>query len=120
VAVATSNADGFYDVELDLRRRFGSPPYGRLIKLTVALPDRAAAERAASDLAKTLRARSATAGSPDGGGVVDVAGPAPAFIARRAERWRFNVVLRGRDPAALLGEPPGPPWSVDVDPESLL
>jgi primosomal protein N' (replication factor Y) (superfamily II helicase) len=51
VAVATSNADGFYDVELDLRRRFGSPPYGRLIKLTVALPDRAAAERAASDLA---------------------------------------------------------------------
>jgi hypothetical protein len=29
-------------------------------------------------------------------------------------------VLRGPDPVALLTPPPGPPWSVDVDPESLL
>ena len=51
---------------------------------------------------------------------VDVAGPATAYIARRADRWRFNVILRGQNPRALLGEPPGIPWSVDVDPESLL
>jgi primosomal protein N' (replication factor Y) len=51
---------------------------------------------------------------------VQVIGPAPAFIARRADRWRFNVVLRGREPVRVLGEPPGQPWSVDVDPESLL
>jgi len=25
------------------------------------------------------------------GGSLDVAGPAPAFIARRGDRWRFNV-----------------------------
>ena len=49
-----------------------------------------------------------------------VTGPAPAYIARRADRWRFNVVLRGRDPGALLDEGPPAPWSVDVDPESLL
>jgi primosomal protein N' len=51
---------------------------------------------------------------------VQVIGPAPAYIARRAERWRFNVVLRGADPITLLEPPPGAPWSVDVDPESLL
>ena len=51
---------------------------------------------------------------------MDVAGPAPAYVARRNDRWRFNVVLRGDDPRAVLGEDPGPPWSVDVDPESLL
>ena len=84
------------------------------------MPDRDAAEAAGEELAATLRARSAKAASTRADGVVDVAGPAPAFIARRAERWRFNVVLRGDDPAAVLGEPPGPPWSVDVDPESLL
>ena len=39
---------------------------------------------------------------------------------RRAGRWRFHVVLRGRDPLAVLGGDPGLPWSVDVDPESLL
>ena len=41
-------------------------------------------------------------------------------VARRADRWRFNVVLRGDDPVGVLGDPPGAPWSVDVDPESLL
>jgi hypothetical protein len=51
---------------------------------------------------------------------VQVAGPAPAYVARRGDRWRFNVVLRGPDPVALLDPAPGPPWSVDVDPESLL
>jgi primosomal protein N' (replication factor Y) (superfamily II helicase) len=112
VAVATGDPASFYDAELDLRRRFGSPPFGRLVKLTVALPDREAAEQAARDLADTLRARA--------GRDRDVAGPAPAFIARRAERWRFNVVLRGSDPVAVLREAPGPPWSVDVDPDSLL
>jgi hypothetical protein len=44
----------------------------------------------------------------------------PAYVARRAGRWRFHVVLRGPDPVAPLGADPGSPWSVDVDPESLL
>ena len=54
------------------------------------------------------------------GGAVTVAGPAPAYIARRNDRWRFNLVIRGDDPVAVLGDPPAAPWSVDVDPESLL
>jgi hypothetical protein len=29
-------------------------------------------------------------------------------------------VIRGDDPVAFLGDPPGAPWSIDVDPESLL
>jgi len=49
-----------------------------------------------------------------------VIGPAPAYIARRADRWRFNVILRGERPVELLDGSVDPPWSVDVDPESLL
>ena len=115
VAVAEGRAAAFYDAELDLRRRFGSPPFGRLVKLTVALPERAEAEVAGRDLATRLRERAGAMGAR-----VDVAGPAPAFVARRGDRWRFNVVLRGDDPRAVLGDPPGAPWSIDVDPESLL
>lgn len=115
VAVAESRAEAFYDAELDLRRRFGSPPYGRLVKLTAALPDRAEAEAAARTLAEALRDRAAETRR-----AVQVSGPAPAFIAKRGDRWRFNVVLRGVDPVALLGDPPGVPWSIDVDPETLL
>ena len=115
VAVAERRAEAFYDAELEMRRRFGSPPFGRLVKLTVALADRDDAQAAGEALVEQLRIRAAATGER-----VDVAGPAPAFVARRGERWRFNVVLRGPDPVRLLADPPGAPWSIDVDPESLL
>jgi primosomal protein N' (replication factor Y) len=113
VAVANDDGDAFYSAELELRRRFGSPPFGSIVKLTVALPERDAAERAGEEMVARLRERAA-------GTATTVVGPAPAYIARRNERWRFHVILRGDDPLAVLGGDPGPPWSVDVDPESLL
>ncbi len=115
IAVASGDAAGFVEEELARRRRFGSPPYGRLIKLTVALSRREAALAAADAMVVRLRARSDELGAQ-----VAVLGPVPAYIARRGGRWRFQVVLRGPDPAAVLGGDPGAPWSVDVDPESLL
>ncbi|HSL32825.1 MAG TPA: primosomal protein N', partial [Candidatus Limnocylindrales bacterium] len=114
-AVADGDASSFYDAELALRRRFGSPPFGRLVKLTVGLADRVEAEREAEAMAARLRAR-----SEERRAAVAVVGPAPAYIARRAERWRWNVVLRGDDPAALLDGGLDAPWTIDVDPESLL
>jgi primosomal protein N' (replication factor Y) len=114
-AVADGSAAAFYDAELAVRKRYHSPPFGRLIKLTVALEDRVAAEKAGREFATRLRATAAQLG-----GGVEVLGPAPAYIARRAGKWRFHIVLRGDDPLAVLGGDPGPPWSVDVDPESLL
>jgi primosomal protein N' (replication factor Y) len=117
LAVATGDAATFYDAELATRRRFGSPPFGRLVKLTVGLPDRLAAEKEATTTAERLRA---AAGSVEGGPRVSVLGPAPAYITRRAGRWRWNVVLRGDRPLELLTPPPGAPWSIDVDPDSLL
>ena len=114
-AVAERDAAAFYDEELDLRRRFGSPPFGRLVKLTVGMAEREAAEKTATAYAEQLRAR-ARLEAPS----VQVVGPAPAFIARRAEKWRYHVILRGPDPVALLDPPPGAPWSIDVDPETLL
>jgi len=81
----------------------------------VGLADPAAAEREATAMAQRLRDRSAERGSRD-----TVVGPAPAYIARRADRWRWNIVLRGPDPVGLLDGGLDAPWSVDVDPESLL
>lgn len=115
VAAASGDRDRFYDVELALRRRFGSPPFGRLVKLTVALAEAKAAEAEAEAMARRLRERALERGA-----AVTVVGPAPAYIARRADRWRWNVVLRGEDPVGLLDGGLDPPWSVDVDPESLL
>jgi primosomal protein N' len=53
---------------------------------------------------------------------VEAHGPLPAYIPRRAGRWRFQVVLRAADDvarrAALERVPAG--VAIDVDPESLL
>ncbi|HEX9043723.1 MAG TPA: primosomal protein N' [Candidatus Limnocylindrales bacterium] len=114
-AVVRADAATFYDAELALRERFGSPPFGRLVRLTVAVPERDAAESEARSMAERLRARAAARGVP-----VVVVGPAPAYVARRGERWRYNVILRGPDPVTLLDGGLDAPWSVDVDPESLL
>ncbi len=119
-AVASGDASAFYDAELAVRRRFGSPPFGRLIKLTVALPDPLAAEHEAAAMADRLRAECVGPVALAAGMKVTVLGPAPAYIARRAGRWRWNVVLRGDRPLEILGSPPGSPWSIDVDPDTLL
>jgi primosomal protein N' (replication factor Y) len=114
-AVADDNPQPFYDEQLASRELFGSPPFGEVIKLTVALEDRTAAEREAADMAVHLRERAIEAAT-----AVQVMGPVPAYVVRRAGKWRFHVVLRGDRPLDVLGGDPGPPWSVDVDPESLL
>jgi primosomal protein N' (replication factor Y) len=115
LAVASGSGAAFVEAELEQRRRYGSPPFGKLIKLTVALPEREAALAAANEMAARLRARSLQVGAQ-----AAVLGPVPAYVARRGGRWRFHLVLRGRDPLVVLGGDPGAPWSVDVDPESLL
>ena len=61
-AAANGDRTAFYDAELALRARFGSPPFGRLVKLTVGLADPAAAEREAVDDGRP------TAGAGDGTG----------------------------------------------------
>jgi primosomal protein N' (replication factor Y) len=114
-AVARGDPAGFYDAELAARERWSAPPFGRYVKLTVGIADAGAAEQEAQAMADRLRAIAADRGEP-----VEVIGPAPAYIARRAERWRWNVVLRGRNPASILDGGLEAPWSVDVDPESLL
>jgi primosomal protein N' len=68
-------------------------------------------------MADRLRERASGAAKAAG---VTVLGPVPAYIARRAGRWRFHVVLRGKSPLDVLDGDPGAPWSIDVDPESLL
>jgi primosomal protein N' (replication factor Y) len=110
-SAARVDVDGFADEELMRRRLLGYPPASVLARLLVADPDRARAEERAS--------RAAEAVARPG---VEVHGPLPAYVARRAGRWRFQVVLRAEreeDRAAALEQVPAG-VGIDVDPESLL
>lgn len=110
-AAARLDADGFADSELPARRAFGYPPFGHLARLLVADPDPGRAE----SRARAVAAEVATPG-------VQVLGPVPAWVPRRAGRWRFQVVVRAETEvaraAALDAVPPG--VGIDVDPGSLL
>ena len=114
-AVASAEPAAFYDHELESRRRFGSPPYRPAGQAHDRAGGPGGGRTRRTSMAETLRSRAAERGSG-----VEVIGPAPAFLRRRAGKWRWNLVLRGADPVELLDGGPDAPWSVDVDPESLL
>ncbi|MDP9271247.1 MAG: primosomal protein N' [Chloroflexota bacterium] len=108
---ARLDVDAFADEELTRRRLLGYPPNGVLARLLVNDPDRRRAEE---------RGRAAAEAVSVPG--VEVLGPLPAYVARRAGRWRMQIVIRAPDDsaraAALERAPAG--VAIDVDPESLL
>ncbi|MDP2950230.1 MAG: primosomal protein N', partial [Chloroflexota bacterium] len=116
-AAARHDYAGFYEHEVALRRRLGYPPFGRLARLIFAHTNPVHAQEQAFRLAKTLRQERDRRGIPG----VDILGPAPAFVPKVRGRHRWQVLLRGGDPAELLGELSfGQGWTIDVDPVTLL
>jgi len=58
----------------------------------------------------------------DSRGIADLSliGPAPAFIHRLRGRFRWQLILRGSEPSALLKELPIPKgWTIDIDPVGI-
>ena len=106
----------FYDAELALRERFGSPPFGRLVKLTVG----AGGPRRRRGAGPSDGRPPAGAARRSGAAGRHRPGRRPPTSPAGRNRWRFNLVLRGTDPVRVLGDGVEAPWSVDVDPESLL
>jgi primosomal protein N' (replication factor Y) len=117
-AAARHDYAAFYERELAERRRLGYPPFSRLVALRFSHEDPRRARIAAERLGRWLRQRPEVARP---GARVDLIGPVPCFYSRLGGRYRWQIVLRGDDPAALLRDvalPHG--WTVDVDPVSLL
>jgi primosomal protein N' (replication factor Y) len=107
----------FYEREIEFRREQGYPPFGQLIRLLYLNPSDERCREESERLHRLLVNRLARLGLPN----LDLIGPAPAFLGRIRRQSRWQIVLRGRNPRALLegiALPLG--WRVDVDPMSLL
>ncbi len=116
VAASRYDYEGFVAGELDARRRTGYPPYARLVRLGFSHTNPRYAREEALRVQKTLALRRAEAGSD-----VEVLGPSPAYVPRVRGRWRWQLLLRGVDPATLIRGfllPQG--WTIDVDPVTLV
>jgi primosomal protein N' (replication factor Y) len=52
--------------------------------------------------------------------VTELIGPAPCYFERISGMYRWQIILRGPDPARLLRPQALNDWHVEVDPPSLL
>jgi primosomal protein N' (replication factor Y) len=114
------DVNGFYESELQQRRRLGYPPFSRLVRLEFRNQDAAAAEKEAHRLAAKLRE---ALNNPQWKHV-SMIGPVPSFYAKLGGIYRWQIVLRGANPVPLLRERLIEnwlkDWRVEVDPLSLL
>jgi primosomal protein N' (replication factor Y) len=119
---AAHDFPGFAAAELAERRKWGWPPYTRLVRVVVASTDEASARDRCDELARAIRE-----GLPEGAG--DVLGPAPCPLARVREKFRYQALVRAADAAvqhaAVLRlrrfsrKAGGAETTIDVDPVDM-
>jgi primosomal protein N' (replication factor Y) len=119
-SAARHDVNGFYQVELEQRKRLGYPPFARLVRLEFRYRDPVVAEQEARKLAGKLGELLTT----DRWKLITVVGPVPCFFAKTAGLYRWQIILRGADPAAVLEDGPVQAWlkdwRVEANPISLL
>ncbi len=119
-STARHDVNGFYDYELEQRQRLGYPPFSRLVRLEFRNQDPLVAENEARKLFARFQELLIT----DFWKLITVIGPVPCFYAKVGGVYRWQIVLRGADPAPLLRgrvvESWLKDWRVEVDPISLL
>ena len=115
-AASGHDYDAFYSQELNNRKDLGYPPFSRLVKLEFRHVQAARAEAETRALAAKL------SGWIEGEDrrETTLIGPAPCFFSRLNGLYRWQIILRGPDPASLLYGKNLGNWRVEVDPLSLL
>ena len=115
-AAAKYDYAAFYNKEIDYRRQLRNPPFSRLACLTYSHTNDAVCRQEAERMKRRLTQEIDSRGIAD----LSLIGPAPAFIHRLRGRFRWQIILRGSEPATLLSELPIPQgWVVDIDPVGL-
>ena len=88
---------GFFQEELFFRKKLTYPPFAHIIRVTILHEQEERAVRAAGELAAAVRAQPET--TPDGG--YQVMGPAPALIPKLKKTYRWQLLVKGKQPAVL-------------------
>jgi primosomal protein N' (replication factor Y) len=114
-AASAHDFRAFYQAELRHRKELGYPPFRRLVRLVLrgASPERIQEE--STRLASRLRRAVARSGA-----AIEVLGPTPCFFTRQRGLLRWQIVLRGAEPAAAVPDDLPEGWTIDIDPVSLL
>jgi primosomal protein N' (replication factor Y) len=106
----------FYATEIEVRRRYGYPPFRRFVKFTYSHENRYRAQNEALLLRERLDEWIERLGLAQ----TDIVGPAPAVMERLRGKYRWQIIARGPDLHPLLRVIDTPGWDVDIDPVSTL
>jgi primosomal protein N' (replication factor Y) len=135
LAAAKHDYERFYEEEVKSRKELLYPPFTNLVKVSVRARNDEFTLKTAQALADAIKETVSTPGVDKDTGhtgcgqAVLVAGPAPAPIARMRGYFRYNIMLKGADRAAICAllrrilssfrRPHGALIAVDVDPISM-
>lgn len=116
-AASRHDYTAFYDQEISFRRAHGYPPFSQLVRMVYSHTNHQACEREAFRLQNTLKQAMELKGHRG----THIVGPAPCYFSRVRGRYRWHLILMGKEPHDLLESLPLPQgWTLDVDPVSLL
>ncbi len=113
---ARHDYSGFYRQEMAYRRKMNYPPFSRMVRLEYRHADAEKAESEARSMAQQIESwlRENEYRS------THIIGPVPCFFSRQNGLYRWQIVLRGPNPIAVLRHRSLGDWRVEIKPTSLL
>ena len=117
-AAADQDYHALFQTELIARHHQGNPPFNRLVRLLYQNTNPTICQRLSITAARLMRELISSQGLTD----VAVIGPAPGIPPRIRGRYRWNLLLRGRNLHRFLEgiDLPTRDVTIDVDPVELL
>ena len=117
MAAADQDYAAMYRQEVQGRQQLGNPPFSQLVHLVYQDINATLCQRYATAMARELRQRVYAQGLTD----VDIVGPAPGIPSRLRGRYRWHLVVRGRELHRFLENLSFPRGcTVDVDPAHVM
>lgn len=120
--VRKNDYNGFFQKELHLRKELGYPPFSRLIRIIMNFKKKETIKDVINDISEEIKKM-----DMDG---VSILGPSSASIEKIRNLWRWHLILKGKDNAALrhkaseilnyLNKTKGIRVDIDIDPINLL
>jgi len=91
----THDYEGFFRQEIEFRRALGYPPFNHLLRAVLAGENESNVARCAQDLGGALR-QQVTALKRESQRQLEILGPAPSPISKLKNRFRWQVILKGK------------------------
>jgi primosomal protein N' (replication factor Y) len=116
-AASEHDYDSFYQQEIKYRQELTYPPFVNLIRLEIRDRDPNIAESKAQAYGEALSSWIKNKGMS----ATQVVGPVPAYFQKLRGEYRWQILVKGPNPARIIKEhPPGQEWIIEVDPPVIL